>query len=550
MTRTVLRGNTGGAQIAQGQSIPAPVGGWDAKNPLSAMPDVNAPILDNWIPRPGFVELRRGYTSQVAGFTAPVESLMAYRGLPSGDRLFAASGGKIYDVSTAGTLGAAVYSGATSNRWNYVNFPTAGVEWIIACTGSDTPAGFNGSSWTAMSFTGGPTAGVSSLFNVFSHKGRLYYMQQGTLSCWVPAAGAIQGALTQIDLTNVFSKGGRLIAGGNWSYQFGVTADDFAVFMTDQGQIAIYQGTDPTNASTWSLVGVYDFGPPLGPKALIKYGGDLAVLTVDGVIPLSQGLKLERAQQEALALTNNIMNAFGAAVRAYKGNFGWQGVLYPGATASTNTTASGGSLAIFNIPVQTLGTSMQFVQNVLTGAWCRLLNLDAFCWELANGGIYFGTTNGVYQWDNGSSDAGTPIVGDVKSAFNNFGIPGREKRFTAIRPILNTTPLVAPALEVDVDYGESVPTAVPVVVQSGANTQTIRYDWTGATGVGYVGAARMQVNLAGDQAASPLLAVDNAANLLGVDAGLDTLFIQSALPFDVPCQLLGFDVLFQLGGSL
>lgn len=552
--RAALRPNPQRQQVSVGGSIPAPVGGWDAYNPLAAMPITSAVILDNWIPRAGHVELRRGFIPQQTGTPGPVESMMAFRGAAGSDKLFAASSGALYDVTTQGApLGAPVWTGATSNRWTYTAYANSAGAWLIACNGSDAPIGYNAGAWSALSLSGssGPvTLTPSTLFNVFAHQGRLFFLQEGSLYVWNPAAGAVQGACTLLDLSSVFSKGGRLICGGGWSYQFGVTADDFAVFMTDQGQVAIYQGDDPTNASAWSLIGVYDLGPPLGPKAMLKFGGDLAIVTSDGVIPLSQGLKLDRSQENEVALTAKIMNAFSAAVRAYGSNYGWQGLLYPGATPNDNPTSSGGSLAIFNIPVTTLGTSMQYVQNVLTGAWCRFLNLDAFCWELANGGVYFGAASGVYQWDTGSSDNGVAIVGDVKSAFTDFGDRGRQKRFTMIRPLLNTTPLVQPALEVDVDYQESTPTAVPTVVGQGNTGAQIRYDWTSASGIGYVGAARMQVNLQGDTS-TPVLDGGTIPDAdLAVDNSGDTLFVQSGLPFDVPCQLLGFDIVYEAGGQL
>jgi hypothetical protein len=518
------------------------------------MPIENAQILDNWIPRAGYVELRRGFVPQVTGFTSPVETLMAFRGGPAGDLLFAAAGGKLYDVTTQGALlGAPLYAGAGSNRWNSTGFANSAGAWLIACNGVDDPIGYN-TSWTVLptlSGVSGPiTLDPTNLFNVFAHKGRLYYLERRSLRVWNPAAGAVGGACTLLDLSSIFSKGGRLVCGANWSSQLGLTTDDFAVFMTDQGQLAVYQGTDPTNASDFALVGVFDLGPPLGPRAMVKFGGDLAIVTSDGVIPLSQALKLDRSQQNEVALTAKIVRAFSAAVKAYGSNQGWQGLLYPGASPSDDPEAAGGSLAIFNVPVQALGTSMQFVQNVLTGSWCRFLNLEAFCWELANGCVYFGSTNGVYQWDAGSSDNGVPIVGDLKSAFTDFGDRGRQKRFTMIRPLLETTPLVQPALEIDVDYQESEPTAVPTVVGQAQTGTEIRYDWTSASGIGYVGAARLQVNLQGD-ITTPVLGVgDTPPHDLAVDGSGDTLFTQTGLPFDVPCRLLGFDIIYEPGGQL
>lgn len=535
---------------AIGKSIPAPTGGWNTESPLSDMPLNDALILDNWIPRPGYVEIRRGFVGHSIGAPAAVESMLVYRGTPTGDKLFAASNGGIYDVTVGGSFGAAAYSGCTSNRWAYLNYANAAGAWLLGFNGSDTPISYNGTSFAAMSITGSSgsiTLTPSKLFTAAVHKGRILALETGTLHCWFPAAGAIAGAYQLLDLGSVFSRGGQLVAVGTWGWP-GIQPDDFVSFITNQGQIAVYQGIDPSDATNWSLVGVYDVGRPLGPKALMQYGSDLMLVTTDGIIAMSQVLQADRTKTELKAITTKIAGAFASAVRAYRSNYGWQGLFYPGDTTSTNQEADGGGLAIFNIPTATLSTSIQFVQNTLTGAWCRFpTGINSFCWELANDCIYFGSTSGVYQWDYGASDNGQPITFTVKSAFTNFGT-ANTKQFTMVRPLLNTVSLVQPTLDVNVDYNDSNPTAMPVTVPASASQAAIRYNWTGATGIGYVGAVKMQIVLYGDPAQS-LLATGNLSDTLGVTT-TDILAETSGLPFDVPCQLIGYDLMYQNGGAL
>ena len=90
--RQPLRGGNR-RQVSNGVSIPAPVGGWDAQSPLAAMPPQNAVILDNFIPRAGYVELRRGYAPWQLGTPLPVETGMVWRGpLDQADTILAAAG--------------------------------------------------------------------------------------------------------------------------------------------------------------------------------------------------------------------------------------------------------------------------------------------------------------------------------------------------------------------------------------------------------------------------------------------------------------------------
>lgn len=531
-------------------TVPAPIGGWNARDALPSMAPTDAVVLDNFIPRSGYVELRRGYVPQVVGFGAAVETLLPYRGGAAGtDKLFAASGGGIYDVSTQGaTLGAALISGKTSNRWNYISFANAAGPWTIAVNGADAPIGYNGGAWANLPALSGSSGGItltpSTLFNVFSHYGRLFYLQQNSLYVWIPAAGAVGGACSLLDLSSIFNKGGRLVCGATWSTQLGFSLQELAVFVTDQGQAAIYSGTDPTNASAWSLIGVSDLGPPLGPRAIVKYGGDLALVTADGIVPLSRGVQLDRSQEDDVAITSKIVNAFSTAVRAYQGNYGWQGLFYPGAAASNLTTAVGGSLAIFNIPITTLGTSMQFVQNVLTGAWCSLLNINAFCWEMANGKCYFGGATGVYQWDAGSDDNGVTITGLMQPAFSRFG-SNAEKQFLGVRPLLNVSSLVSVQVDLAVDYAALTPTATPIFATTASPAAMTRFDWTACGALGVAGSPVLQASVT---PAGTVLGIGDAnADVLAINVGGDNLIL-SASALDVPCQVIAFDVTFEAGG--
>jgi hypothetical protein len=85
-------------QVARTVSVPAPVGGWDAQSAVADMPIQNAVILDNIIPRPGYVELRRGSFLQASAIAqGTIKQLIVWRGAT--DKLLACAGTSIYDVS-------------------------------------------------------------------------------------------------------------------------------------------------------------------------------------------------------------------------------------------------------------------------------------------------------------------------------------------------------------------------------------------------------------------------------------------------------------------
>lgn len=520
--------------VSRTASIPAPIGGWDAQNALADMPLENAVILDNFVPRTGYVEMRRGSFGQATSVgTGGIQTLMTWRGVA--DKLLACTAvGSIYDVTTQGTAApSALYTGGTAGKWESTNFANSAGTWTIAVNGVDTPIKFDGTTVTTTAFTASGLT-PTTLNLIMTHKRRLHLGEKNTLHVWFPTSvDALAGACGLLDLGPVFNRGGVLAAIGTTSLNYGLGLDDFAVYVTTKGQVAMYQGTDPGDATAWALVGVYDIGYPVGPRSLVKYGGDLAVITTSGIVPLSQAIRLDRAQDDTVALTQRIQNAFQQSTVLYPpGTFGWQGVLYPQ-----------GSLAIFNVPSS---PAQQYVQNLQTGAWCRFTGINATCWAIANSNAYFATGSTVYQWDLGGDDGGVPITYDLKTAFTSFRASG-QKRFTMLRPLMNTVGWIQPAVEMDVDYRDAVPTATAIVIDVSSLVPTARYTWSAVSGIGFVGSVRMRIMT--QAVPQTFLAVDSADVDEIVTGDGFSISTQDALA-SVPFQLTSFDVVYESGGVL
>lgn len=537
MLRQPLRANPQRRQTAVGRSIPAPTGGWNASTPLARMSPKDAVILDNWIPRSGDVEMRRGSLQHAASAPATVETLMVYR--DASDELYAVSDGDVYDVTAQGSVFTSpVYTGLSNSRTQWTNFSNDGGRWIIACNGADTPFKYDGSAWGTLTITGSSgsvTLTATDLIDVMAHKRRLFFTEKDSLRIWYLSVNAIQGSAGLLDLGPICAEGGTIACMGTWSLDSGQGPDDLAVFVTTEGQAAVYQGNDPSDANDWALVGVFSIGRPIGRRGLLKFGGDLNILTTDGVLPASQALRRDRAQDDDVAITAKIRDAFSQAVAAYESNFGWQGITYPG-----------GSLAIYNIPVT--GGAHQYVQNLQTGAWCRFTGLDAACWAGADNGVYFGAADGVYQWDVGVSDDGTDLTADLKTAFNYFGDPARLKQFVELRPTLNATQSIQPAIEVLTDFAERAPTSVPTNTITADEGLQIRDNWASVTGLGYCAAVRMQVKVTADATVNNTLG-DGAGDEIGDGSG-NTMAVDSGFPIEAQVRVIAFNVLYQPGGQM
>lgn len=544
--RTALQSRSR-AQVAVARSLPAPVGGWDTQNAVAAMPKDHAVILDNWIPRGSSIEVRRGFIEQCTGTLAPVETLISYQG--STDKIFAAAAAKIIDVTTAGSLASASYASAASARWNYTNFANDAGRFAILTNGAQAPIKYDGSAFTANAITGTSgsiTLAPADLKFVMSHKFRLHFAEKARLRVWFLDINAIAGAAKLLDLGPIFSLGGSFAGMGRLTLDGGQGPDDYAVYVTTKGQVALFQGLDPSDSTSWALVGVWKIPNPVGERSVIQYGADLLVLTESGVFALSSILRVPPEEQGAKAMSYLIGPTFASSSKSYGSNFGWQPILYSGR----------GGLTIINVPMAELDSSIQYVRSNQGGGWCRFTGIDAFCWGTANGMIYFGSTAGVYQWDIGASDNGEFIVPDVLPAFQDFGNRTRTKVFTMVRALLRCPAIIAPALQILTDYDQAtLPTAIQTVVAPGDispdDSSLIRDDWTGAAGDGYVGSPRMRfaVQSTDDEDRLAVTADHTSLALIG-PGGSDHILTRPNLPLDVEIQCVGFDVMFQVGGQL
>jgi hypothetical protein len=426
------------------------------------MPADRAVVLDNWFPQPGWVEVRRGFILHASRLgTGVVDTLMAYNGLTdTSSKLFGVANGNIYDATTAEASATSVVSGLTSNRWQYVNFTnSSGTHYLWACSGIDDPRIYNGTTWTTPTITG---ISASDIINVTVHKNRLWFCLSGTMDAAYLATDNIQGAASKFPLGSIMSKGGFLVSIATWTHDAGNGPDDFIVFLSNRGQAAVYAGTDPADATAWSLVGVYDMGSPLGYRCLTKVAGDLALVGIDGVLPFSLARAQDRGAAASVAITANINNAMNTAARSYGSNFGWELVPYPK-----------GTRAILNVPIQEGETQHQYVMNTLTGAWCRFTGMNANCWVVFRDNLYFGGNDGnVYQADNGSLDLYSSVDAIGQTAYNYFGSRGGGKQFKLIQPLVTTDSGTNPSIGLSTDFKDNATLGTPAA----AGVLTALYD--------------------------------------------------------------------------
>ena len=69
-------------------TVPAPVGGLNARDSLAAMPPTDAVIMRNFWPQPYGCSVRKGYREHVTGLTTQVDSLAVWNGADGTSKMF------------------------------------------------------------------------------------------------------------------------------------------------------------------------------------------------------------------------------------------------------------------------------------------------------------------------------------------------------------------------------------------------------------------------------------------------------------------------------
>jgi hypothetical protein len=510
-------------QIAQTKTVPAPIGGLNARDSIAEMPPTDAVAISNWFPTTSSLIVRNGSANWATGLPAWVETLAVYSPNSGSRQLFGASGGNLYNCTAQGAVGAPVVTGNTSNRWQYVNFSNPGGQWLYLVNGQDSPQLYNGSSWQAVTAASSPisitgvTDGLTNLIAVTAFKSRLYFIAKNTFHVWYLAVNAVGGAATLLDLSSIFQLGGYLIAAFSWTWNNVAGPQDYMVFLSSEGEGVIYQGYDPSQSGSWSQVGTFRMGRPVGYRCWARVGTDVMIMCADGLIPLTQEILNDRQSPQA-EVTLKIRNAIQQDFQNYSTHFGWQVILHPM-----------GTKLFINVPQSEDSVQYQYVMNTITSAWTVFNGWNAACFALMGDQLFYGTQNKVILCDTGATDLGASIQTNLIPAYSYFDAPGQNKQFTMCRPTFSLTGNIGISVGLSVDYRPvtlnaslSLPPSTGTSfwntslwnIAPWSQTSVIRLAWESVTGVGY--AASLNMATLSNISNVSLIAIDYVYQMGGV----------------------------------
>jgi len=494
------------AQTAQVGVIPAPTGGLNYRDPIAAMTPADALVLTNFIPRQQGCELRKGYQVYADSVSLPgdpVESVFSYKAPDNADdKVFIAVGGDIFDVTDGGVPVLAVTgTGSTDDEWWTTQFSTAADTFLLAVSpGAGYWTYSTGSGWLQRSVTGLPT----SVRTVAVWKRRVWFTcLEDQNVYYMDTVDAITGTATSFPMGSILRNGGYVSALINWTMDAGLSIDDYLVAIGTEGDVAVWEGTDPTSATTFQIKGVWYVGPvPRHGVYFTPFGGDVMVVSELGLVPMSRLITGQYSQDQQIGPASKIQSVFAPLVRRLIDEKYFDVFVVPSS-----------EVLVIKLPADG-GTYRQFAMNVTTGAWCQFVGMPMRSVAVINGELFFGTEDGFtckgLFGDRDGVDTvgagGNYVEGDMQTSFQNFGTPAQLKKFGMVRPVFIATAAPSVKLQINTQFNLSPVGGSPYFngtdngiwdasVWNAASWvgQNTYQAWYGTAGLGYYGSMRMKV---------------------------------------------------------
>lgn len=491
-------------------TVPSPIGGLNAYDSITVMPETDALVLQNWWPQPYGCSIRKGYLQWATGMPGSVETLAGWNSLSGASKMFAWSSTGMYDISTRAAVGSALVTGLTNARWQTVNLTNAAGNNLICVNGADSPIRYSNAGVARITAGDGVTlntwAGLDPLnaIQLTVHQKRLWAVEVNSSRGWYLPPDAIQGTFVSFDFGPQFKLGGYLQLLTTWTLDDGDGADDHLIAVSSEGEAVVYKGTNPSDSTAWTLAGVYYIGAPVsGQRAFAKAGGDQLILTQQGLVSMTGELvstKVENAEKSLT--TRKIQFLMSELVTAYKDLVGWAVLYHPPL-----------NMVLVSVPSVVADANIQLAENQITHAWTQFTNMDAVSWLSYNDQLYFGDYSGVvHQAWTGNSDkvlldntGGEGITATVQQAYSYFGGRANQKQVGLYRPTFITggalsynSTIVYNFVEKNLTTPSVVPNPLGALWDTGrwgsgywSGGDTVNQVWVSAEGMGVAASLKM-----------------------------------------------------------
>lgn len=480
----LARLNQPGKQRSTAYSFPAPILGMNAVRSIAYMDPSECVFCYNILPSEFGMRVRQGFVEWANGWDGgAAKTVISYEGLSNDlDKLFVASPEGVFDVTTMGETAPTQVvtfpsSGNEAGICSYVQYINDGGDsFLLLCDGENGYYIYDrdANTWTkiAEGTDPGEIDGVDpDLFDyVLVWKNRVWFIERDSTRAWYLDPGQTTGAVEEFNFGTQFRSGGNLRQLVNWTVDGGEGIDDYLVAISGAGDVVLYEGFDPTDLSTFQGKGTWFIGEvPAGRRNATTFGGEVYILSVFGLLPLSQLLQGARFADPTIYATYKIAPYLRAIMNDFLREFGWHIHIHPNQ-----------GLLFVNTPDREVLSeqSVAFAEYFAHNAWGVVRGLNKNHSANWQGEVYWcdsrtnkiymaaGFADGVYLDPETEGDA-EPIDWDVLTSYQYLDAP-TFKRVHYVRPIFiaNGTPSYITDIRYDFEIDQS--DVFPVLSGSGA----------------------------------------------------------------------------------
>lgn len=494
---------------ANSQTLAPPILGINKVDPISGMDPMYAVDAINFVARDSRVELRDGESlfarfGLTSGSVPPI-GMMATGYTPTGGQFFLASnmlrslgtGGVVRNITAGGTVSTILDTGSYTFLTMGINYKSH-LCWWTALDSASPGAQFVFKRYDGTTVTSVPVFVVPPSVNPTGqpcsfavYRNALWWAQYQSTRIYATAPDTfITGTEVAYDVGMLLEKGGNLafcstIARG------GAITDEYLVVVSLAGEVLVFSGSDYAS-TTWTLLNRFVVPRPWGHKSYVKYGRDLLILTVQGVISVSQ---IMEGGGEIIYVSEKITPIFNDAVWSSFNSYAGTMVWYPAR-----------NLIVCNLPY-TAGTNYgnfsvkQLVMNTDNGSWWEWTMGQTTSLGIFGDALYFGKIDESYSdlysmvtKSTGSILSGGDIIptqtAKLRMAYNYFGDRSTNKQFVEARPLIRMSEGLTLTMGVDVDYKDVAPTTT--VTDTSDTAYKLYTPRIGLQGIGRAGSIRIE----------------------------------------------------------
>lgn len=467
--------------VAKLYSEGAPVLGMDYRNTLTESRPQTAIEMDNLICRRNTVEIRKGYRiwQNKLGI---IGTLMSYNPPVSASvKLFGVVDNGIFDLTIRTNNGATpakvvTFTSPIAGETRFASqtmYATTATNFLCMCVAGegywtfDTVGG-----WIHRIAGGGPGqingTDPTQFDYVVSWKNRLWFVKKGDTSGWYLNTNAIAGNVTEFDFGPMLARGGQVQAIYTMTVDGGDGVDDYLVIVGQYGDVLIYAGTDPSNITTFRIVGRWQVGfVPTGRRFGLKYGGDLLLMTDMGLIScaaLMRGDTIGGRMFESISSPIDIL--LSAEMSRAAGVRGWEIILH-------NLEDQ----IILTYPQTVIGRFRAFVMFTFTNAWTTISKMPMYTMTMHGGSLFSSDgVDNIYQTFFGSTDdvgyTDAPNIipsASLQSSYQSFNTPALYKKFMMLTLIFLGPQQPTVSAAIVKEFGIATPPGTPNIPGSSSS---------------------------------------------------------------------------------